>query len=63
MEIKEKFKKGQLIKIDVPYEGSWKETGVIIKHSHISKLTGISYYEVYWMKELLNIPETWINKI
>ena len=59
---KDKFKKGQLVKIDVPYEGSWENIGIVIKYSHVSKFTGISYYEVYWMKELHDIPEMWITK-
>ena len=60
---KDKFKKGQLVKIDVPYEGSWEKTGIVIKYSHVSNLTGTSYYKVYWMQELHDIPEMWINKI
>ena len=67
MKTKDKFKQGQLVKINKTYknfikhEEKFENTGVIIKYNYTSNFSGVSYYDVLWMKDIRNIPDIWIE--
>lgn len=61
MQTKGKFKKGQLVKVNTNYKGKYENTGVVIRYNYTDHI-GISYYEVYWMKDIHTLPEIWIER-
>jgi hypothetical protein len=62
MKTKEKFKKGQLVKITKVYEGKNNTTGIILNHIMLDYV-GKNFYEVLWMNQIHPISETWIKAL
>ena len=62
MKTKEKFKKGQLVKITQNFKGKNNNTGIILKHLMIDYV-GKNFYEVFWMNQIHPLSEVWIESI
>lgn len=59
---KEKFKKGQLVKINKSYKGKNNTVGIILKHIMLDYV-GNNFYEVFWMDQIHPLSEIWIETL